>query len=429
MNGKKSDNFVIHGDICYSLDQNTLRCVEGGYLVCKDGKSQGVYPSLPDWYMNLPLLDHSDRLILPGLVDLHMHAPQFAFRGLGMDLELLEWLEAYTFPEESKYRNLGYARNAYAAVARDLVNGPNTRVCMYATVHLPATRLLMDMMETTGLVCMVGKVNMDRNNPPYLCESSAALSAEHTHMWLAASAGRYKNVSAILTPRFIPVCSDELMGMLQKLQKEFNVPLQSHLCESRAEVEWVRKLCPNSKNYADAYDSFGLFGGDVPTIMAHCVWPEEDEIALIREKNVYIAHCPQSNANLTSGVAPVRRLLNNDVQIGLGSDVAGGCHTSIFRAMADAIQTSKLRHLLVDRSEAPLSIAEAFYLGTLGGGSFFGNVGSFAAGYEFDAIIIDDTSIYAPFPLTVEERLARVMHFSDDRHIQEKYVRGKCVKC
>ena len=428
MSNSNSDNFVIRGDICYSESADTLRCIEGGYLVCKNGVSQGAFTSLPEWYRNLPLLDFSDKLIVPGLVDLHMHAPQFAFRGLGMDFELLEWLETYTFPEESKYRNLGYAGNAYAAVAQNLVDGPNTRSCIYATVHLPATRLLMDLLEKTGLVCMVGKVNMDRNCPSYLCEKSAAHSAEDTRLWLNASAGRYKNTSTILTPRFAPVCSDELMYKLAELQKEFNTPIQSHLSESLAEIEWVRQLNPSCKSYADVYEKFGLFGGDIPTIMAHCVWPDDDEIELIRRKNVYIAHCPQSNINLTSGIAPIRRFLNNRLSVGLGSDVAGGCHTSIFRAMSDAIQVSKLRHRLVDQSDPPLTIAEAFYLGTIGGGSFFGKVGSFEAEYEFDALVIDDADIYAPFPLTIEERLARVIYFSDDRHIAEKYVRGCNVK-
>jgi len=428
MKSNEMDSLVVHGDICYSESPDALFCIEGGYLVCENGVSQGVFASLPERYEDLPLLDHEDKLILPGLVDLHMHAPQFSFRGLGMDFELLEWLETYTFPEESKYRNLGYARNAYTAVVRNLVSGPNTRSCLYATVHLPATRLLMDMLEDSGLVSMVGKVNMDRNSPAYLCEESAARSAEDTRRWLSATEGRYKNTMAILTPRFIPVCSDELMRELAALQREFGVPVQSHLSESLAEIEWVRQLCPSSKSYADAYDSFGLFGGEAPTIMAHCVWSDGEEIELMRRNNVYIAHCPQSNTNLTSGIAPIRRFLNNGLSVGLGSDVAGGGHSSIFRAMSDAIQVSKLRFRLVDQDSPPITVNEAFYLGTVGGGSFFGKVGSLAAGYEFDAIVIDDSSICAPFPLTIEERLARVIYFSDDRHIHEKYIRGHCVK-
>jgi len=375
------------------------------------------------------MLYHKGKLILPGLVDLHMHAPQFAFRGLGMDYELLEWLESYTFPEESKYRNYGYARAAYSALVQDLVNGPNTRSCLFATIHLPATRLLMDLLEESGLVSMVGKVNMDRNCPAYICEDSAARSAEDTCQWLNASKNRYLNTYPILTPRFLPTCSDELMQELTRIQKEYEVPLQSHLSESLTEIEWVRQLSPGSKSYADAYDRFDLFGGSVPTIMAHCTWSDEREIELIQQKNVFVAHCPQSNMNLSSGIAPVRRFMNLGAAVGLGSDVAGGCHTSIFRAMSDAIQVSKLRYRLIDQNDhPPLSVKEAFYLGTLGGGSFFGQVGSFEPGYEFDAIIIDDQNLRAPFPLTIEERLSRTIYLSDDSHVIEKYARGRNVK-
>jgi guanine deaminase len=428
MSSKKTDTFVLRGDICYSKGPGSLRCIEDGYLVCENGTARGAYASLPEQYENFPLLDRAGKLILPGLVDLHMHAPQFAFRGLGMDYELLEWLESYTFPEESKYRNLGYARTAYAAVVRNLVDGPNTRCCLFATIHLPATRLLMDLLEGSGLVCMVGKVNMDRNSPAYLCEESAERSAEDTRRWLQKSAGRYKNTYPIITPRFIPTCSDELMRALAEIQKEFNVPVQSHLSESIAEIEWVRELCPSSSSYADAYRQLGLFGGSVPTIMAHCVWSDSAETELIRQNNVYIAHCPQSNTNLTSGIAPVRRFIDNGISVGLGSDVAGGCHTPIFRAMSDAIQVSKLRYRLVEHGDSPLTVKEVFYLGTLGGGSFFGKVGSFEDGYEFDAIVINDDDLCAPFPLALEERLSRVIYLSDERHISEKYVRGHRVK-
>ena len=120
--------------------------------------------------------------------------------------------------------------------------------------------------------------------------------------------------------------------------------------------------------------------------------------------------------------------MRKNIPVGLGSDIAGGCHTSIFRSISDAIQASKLYFRLVDQADPQLMLSEAFYLGTLGGGSFFGKVGSFEEGYEFDAIVIDDASLRAPFPLTLEERLARVIYLSDDRHIIEKHVRGHCIK-
>ena len=158
--------------------------------------------------------------------------------------------------------------------------------------------------------------------------------------------------------------------------------------------------------------------------MAHCVHCPDDEIALMKERGVYIAHCSQSNSNLSSGIAPVRRYLEEGLHIGLGSDIAGGTSLSIFRAMSDAIQTSKLRWRLVDDSLKALTVEEVFYMATKGGGSFFGKVGSFAPGYEFDAVIMDDSALLHPQPLSPKQRLERLIYLSDDRHIQGKYVAG-----
>ena len=189
----------------------------------------------------------------------------------------------------------------------------------------------------------------------------------------------------------------------------------------------MKELCPWSEFYGDAYDHFGFFGGEVNTVMAHCVWPSEAEIARMKERGVYVAHCPQSNTNLSSGIAPVRRYLDEGINVGLGTDVAGGCGESVFRAMADAIQVSKLRWRLSDQSLKPLTAEEAFYLGTKGGGAFFGKVGSFEAGYELDAVVLDDSGLKHPQELDLAERLERLIYLSDDRHIAGKFVAGQRV--
>ena len=422
MNGGIS--FVLKGNIIYSNDDRTLKTVEQGYLVCREGKSAGVFQELPEQFKDYPLEDWGDMLLVPGLVDLHIHAPQFAFRGMGMDLELLDWLNTNTFPEEAKYADLEYAQKAYGIFADSMKKSATTRACIFGTIHRPATELLMDLMEETGLKTMIGKVNMDRNSPDFLKEQSAEASEQETLRWLEETGSRYENVKPILTPRFIPSCTDDLMERLGKLQKEYGLPVQSHLSENQGEVAWVKELCPASRFYGDAYDRFGLFGGNGKTVMAHCVSSSEEEIELIKERGVTIAHCPQSNTNLSSGVAPVRTYLDRGVKVGLGSDVAGGSGESIFRAMADAIQVSKLRWRLKDDRLKPLTVEEAFYLGTLGGGSFFGKVGSFQEGYELDVLILDDGSLPHPQTLTLRERLERFLYLSDDRHIKGKYVGG-----
>jgi guanine deaminase len=439
-----TNSFMLKGDICWSKSLQSLETLSGAYLVCVDGKSAGVFSKPPEQYAALPLIDYSGRLIIPGLVDLHAHAPQFAFRALGMDMELLEWLETRAFPEEEKYRDLEYARRAYGFLVEHLKRGPNTRLVMFATVHPPATLLLMDLLEESGLVSLVGKVNMDRNSPDGLREASAADSLAATREWLDAyfarnKSGGYKNTRPILTPRFIPSCCDELMRGLAALQREYRLPVQSHLSENKKEIAWVRELCPESGGYGAAYRDFGLFGADAPTVMAHCIWSDAEEIALMAERGVFAAHCPQSNTNLSSGIAPVRRLLAAGVPVGLGSDVAGGAHCSIFRAMVDAIQVSKLRRFIGEAGgineagrldEKALTLETAFYLGTAGGGAFFeqcgmGASGSFEPGYDFDVLVIDDAGLAVPGGLSIRDRLERAVYLSGDRHIAAKYVRGR----
>lgn len=421
------NTFVLKGDICYSTGVNELAIVEQGYAVCEDGKMAGVFEKLPERFSTLEQKDYSHHLIIPGLTDLHLHAPQYSLRGMGMDLELLEWLNHYVFPEESKYQQLEYAQKAYEIFADDLKNSATTRACIFATIHQEGTLLLMDLMERTGLRTYIGKVNMDRNSPDFLRET-VQQSLNDTRSWLKAVEDRsYRRTFPILTPRFIPTCSDKLMTGLKEIQQQYHLPVQSHLSENTSEIEWVQNLCPSSSCYGDAYRQFGLFGGDVPTIMAHCIHSNETERNLMKENGVYIAHCPESNSNLSSGIAPIKQYLQEGLRVGLGSDVAGGSNHSIFYCMAHAIQVSKLRWKLVDPKFPALTTAEAFYMATKGGGSFFGKVGSFEQGYEADIVVIDDSRLRHPQPISIPERLERILYLSDDRCITAKYVSGQTV--
>lgn len=421
----KMTSRILKGDICYSKDKDTLVTVPDGYLVCEDGVVKGIYEQIPQCCAGILVEDYTGHLIIPGLTDLHVHAPQYAFRGLKMDLELLDWLNTNTFPEESKYKDLEYAQKAYEIFVDDLRRGGTTRASIFATLHVPATKLLMELLDQAGIESYVGKVNMDRNCPEYLCEANALTASMETAQWIVETQGAYRHVKPILTPRFIPTCSDELMSMLARVQKEFEIPVQSHLSENFGEIAWVKELVPNAQFYGDAYDQFGLFGGEVPTIMAHCVHSTLEEMKRMKEKGVFIAHCPQSNENLTSGAAPVRLYLDEHMKIGLGSDVAGGAVLSIFRAMTDAIQVSKLRYRLLSEQLKPITMEEAFFMGTKGGGSFFGKVGSFEEGYECDALVLDERKIRHPQELGLRDRLERFLYLSGDEGVSHKYVKGE----
>ncbi len=417
--------FIIRGDFAYCADAQTLQTYQDHYLVCTNGISCGIFPEIPDKYRGLEVLDCSGKLIIPGMVDLHLHAPQFAFRGIHMDEELLEWLKKYTFTEEARYADQEYARKAYSIFAGSMKQSATTRAVIFATVHRASTVILMDEMEKTGLVSYVGKVNMDREAPDAILDPSADMSAYNTLGWINETAGKYERTYPILTPRFIPSCTNALLGELKEIVHTYDIPIQSHLSENPGEVELVHKLMPESEFYGDGYARFDLFGKHARTVMAHCIYSTEKEVELMKENGVFVAHCPSSNMNLSSGIAPVRHYLEKGVNIGLGSDVAAGESESIFGEIRAAIAVSKLYTRYIDETARPLTFPEAFYLATLSGGKFFGKVGSFEAGYEMDAIVLEDELEQHPQELTVAERLERSVYLrADKNHISAKFVRG-----
>ena len=428
------NSFVIKGNICQTKNSKELDLHEAAYVVCEEGLSKGIFDALPEEYKGLPLYDYGDALIFPGMVDLHVHAPQYAFRGMCMDLELMDWLNSYTFPEEEKYEDLEYAEKAYGLFVDALKKGATTRACIFATRHRPATELLMKLMEESGMDSFVGKVNMDREASEALTEASADISAYTTFGWINAVKDKFAHTRPILTPRFIPCCTDKLMEELREIQMAYGIPVQSHLSESKGEIDFVKFLRPENPFYGDSYNEYGLFGKneqvhtDVKTVMAHCVWSTEEEVELMRKNGVFVAHCPASNMNLTSGIAPIRKYLDLGLNVGLGSDIAGGHSESIFRAITDAIQVSKMYFRMVDEEFKPLVFTEAFYLATKGGGAFFGNVGSFEEGYEFDAVVLDDSILTHPQKLNLAERMERAVYLGlDEKNITAKYVAGRKI--
>ena len=415
---------VLKGDIIWTESPDRFEYQEDGYLVLEDSVVTGVYPNAPEGEHEL--LDFSGSLVTPGLTDLHLHAPQHQFAGLFMDEELLQWLERHTFPYESRFADSSYALKAYRSFVSDIAGSATTRSAVFATIHSDATLLLMKLMEEAGLSGYVGKVSMDRNSPDSLREETEEAIRDEEQFLDEASA--FRNIKPIITPRFVPSCSDRLLEALGKIAMERNLPVQSHLDENVSEVEWVRSLCPWSSSYADVYRHFGLLG-DTPTIMAHVVWPSDDELGMLLERGVYVAHSPSSNTNLSSGIAPVRRFLDMGIKTGLATDIAGGSSLSMFRMITDAIQVSKLRCRFIDSSEKPLRFSEAFYLASKGGGSFFGNVGSFEKGYDGDILVLDDKafpSVLRP-ELSVPERLEMYAYRHPDAPVSAKFVKGRRI--
>jgi len=415
---------IYKAHILFTKEQSRFEVLENGYVaVSADGCVTGVAADLASLDSeDAEIVDFGDRLLIPAMNDLHVHAPQYRNQGIAMDLELLPWLQNYTFPEEMKYADKAYAERMYRRFVRDLWRFGTMRACVFATIHTDSTRLLMRLFQEAGMGALVGKVGMNRNCPEGLSERVDDMVAGYESLINEFKDNSSSLVCPIVTPRFIPSCTPEMLRACGQLADKYQLPVQSHLSENKDEIAWVQELEPESTSYGDAYDRYGLFG-QTPTIMAHCVWTDGDELELMKRRGVVVAHCPTSNFNVASGMAPIRRFLDEGLQVGLGSDISGGHDLSIFRMIVYAIQVSKM-HYQQNHERAFLSLSEAFWIATKSAGRFFGRVGSFEPGYEFDALVIDDSDLNHD-NYTLLHRLERYIYLGDDRQILHRFCRGK----
>ena len=417
---------IIKGHIVDAPAFGELTITENGYLILENGRISGIFKELPDVYDKAPLTDYTDRLVMPSFADMHMHAPQYAMLGMGMDLPLLDWLNTYTFKTEAAFRDTGYAREVYRALAREMIDNGTTRVCAFSSLHRDSTMVLMEEFEKAGMTGCVGKVNMDRNSGDILTETTEE-SMRETMAWLDETSDKFEHVKPILTPRFTPTCTNELMAFLGKLAQERALPVQSHLSENTAEIAWVRELHPDCAQYWESYKKYGLF--NERTVMAHCVHSDERERNAMRENGVWVAHCPDSNINLVSGVAPVRVMMNEGVRVTLGSDIAGGALLAMPQVVTSAIRASKMKRIQTNWTDEFLTVAEAFYLGTTAGAKFFGAKGGFAEGEKLHAVVVDDSAFPLPAKrLSVRERFERAVYLMTKRDIVAVYSDGRKVK-
>lgn len=416
---------IFKGNIIFTPTSENFTLIENGFIVVINGKVDDVYTVLPGKYKDYNIIDYSDKLIIPGMNDLHCHASQFKNLGMAIDKELIPWLNDYTFPEESKFKNLDYSKEIYDRFIKEIWKQGTTRTVLFATVHKEASMYLMDLFIKSGLGAFVGKVNMDLHCPSHIRETLES-SLKDTEEIITKFKDKSPLVKPIITPRFVPSCSSELLQSLGELSVKYNIPVQSHLSENNGEIAWVKDLYPTSKYYGDVYNNFNLFG-QTPTLMAHCSFSPDEEMRLMKENNVMAVHCPSSNLNVGSGMMPIRKFIDNNIKLGFGSDISGGHTCSLFKTMVYAIQVSKLFWANSNKEIPFLSNSEAFYIATKGGGSFFGKVGSFEKGYDFDALIIDDSSLnYSDY--TLEQRLERFIYTGDDRHILHRYVCGNLIE-
>ena len=474
---------VLVGAIVHSISLGELEMLSRGALVADNGVILRVVDltkkncSLEELCgelknsntgRNVVMRDFGESLIMPGFIDTHCHAPQYVFTGTGMDLPLLQWLEKYTFPCESRFNDEEFARKAYKrSVKAHLANG-STFCSYFATIHTPAAIALAEVCEELGQRAYIGKVSMDRNSPDFYIEETSK-GCKDAELFVRTVLAKSEKGQAFLdrvdsgsppalmndpqatplilpaiTPRFVPTCTAEMMAELGRIGAKYSVPMQSHLSENKDECAWVASLHPDIKGYARVYDEYNLLNDK--TCMAHCVYSDLEERALMKKNGCGVSHCASSNFSLCSGVMDVRVFLQEGLKVGLGTDVAGGYSCSMLDAMRQSLTASIVSSIRRrDANEAnnegegeplaPLSYQEAFYLATMGGAEVLNMdkvVGNFAPGKRMDALVVDLNVADSPVDIfdfeTLSEKFQKFIYLANDRNITHIYVDGRLVK-
>ncbi len=413
---------IYKGNLITSKSIHELELYENSYLVVKDGIIEGIFRRLPEEYQGVEVTDYKDQLIIPAFSDLHIHAPQYRERGVGMDCLLFDWLNRYTFPEEAKFQEKSYARRIYAQVVRDLLRNGTAHASLFTTIHYEASDLLFQMLQESGMYAFTGKVNMDQNSPEYLIETPEKSIAE-TEQFVAEHL-MDDHVKPILTPRFAPTCSEQLLKGLGRIAQTYHVGLQTHLVESKAEAAWAAELYPQYGSDGGIYEGCGLLG-EGPAIFAHVIFPTETEEKILKEYQAVSVHCPDATANITAGIMPVSQMLERGLRIGSGSDVGGGHHMGVYTQISQAVQLSKLKEFY-EPEYRRICFANAFYMATAEGGSLFGKAGKLEKGYRFDALVLDSMQDEGT-QISPLESLERFCYTGGPEQILHRFIDGKRV--
>ncbi len=443
---------VIQGSGFYAVDKEHVTFLEQ-CLICigEDGVIQDVvlkessqYSKVKMEYMRegkLKVLGEN-QMLLPGFVDLHIHASQWPQAGMALDRPLEVWLQEYTFPLEAKLDDIETAYGIYSEIVDSTLENGTTSAMYFATIDKETSLTLSKLCGEKGQRGFVGVVAMDHkeNVPEYYRDASESVSASKTAQFIQQVREvekRYpQKVFPVVTPRFIPACSDKALEQLGEVAHEYNGYIQSHVSESDWEHGYVKDRM--GMNDAKALETFGLLTSK--TVLAHGNFLEVSDAALLAKKKASIAHCPLSNSYFANGVLPVRHFMEQGVNIGLATDISGGYSPSMYQAIRHAVLSSKMLEDGVNPSarkeergvtNSSITLNTAFYMATVAGGIALDmKLGKFEKGYIFDAQIVDVSKNLPQHHAekNIEDRLHRFLLLAQRENIKEVWVQGNQIK-
>ncbi len=394
-------------------------------LILKQGRVRMLVDA-PEWIDFLPdgtaLYDYSGRLIMPGFIDTHTHYPQsemIASHGL----QLLDWLERYTFPTEARFAERDHADEIADFFCREMLRNGTTTSAVFASVHAQSVDAIFARANALGLCLVAGKVMMDRNAPDNLLDTPESSYRDCTALierWHLLGRGYYA-----VTPRFAPCCSPDLLEVCARLLGEHpDLYLQSHVAENLDEVRWVAELFPERRSYLDVYEHYGLLGPR--SVYAHCIHLDQTDRERMSETGAAIAFCPTSNLFLGSGLFDLDAAREHNLRVGIATDVGAGTSFSLLQTLAEAYKVCQL----AGQSLSPL---KAFYLATLGAAESLyldHRIGNFEIGKEADFVVLDlharELMQYRMAQaVSLDQRLFALMILGDDRCVQATHVMGR----
>ena len=388
--------------------------------------------------------DFKDKILLPGFIDLHIHAPQWPQAGLALDDELSYWLNNFTFPLESKYQDLDYAQEVYSDLVKTLLANGTTSAMYFGTIHNEATLELAKICASYGQRGFIGKVVMDDEtmNPDFYRDNSTKEAIENTEKFIidvqTLAKDVFQGVYPVITPRFVPSCTDNALLELGKLAKKYNCYIQSHCSESDWEHNFV--IDRFGKRDSEVLDQFGLLTDK--SIMAHGNFIDSDDADIFKKKKSSVCHCPISNSYFANAVFPVNQLKKQGLNICLGTDISGGFSPSLYDNIKHSVMASRMLNDGVDNklsadnrgtNNARVSVFEAFYLATTGGGEALKlPLGIFKEGYICDFQVIDINSPNNKLPNFLDNEedkylLQKILYLSTSENIREVWVQGKQI--
>jgi guanine deaminase len=417
----RSDPGELAASDSYELIEDGLLIIENG-RVNAVGPAQALLSGLGD---NIRVIEHPDGLLMPGFIDTHIHYAQTDVIASG-GRQLLDWLRDYTFPAERRFAHAAHAAEVAEFFLDQLVLNGTTTAMVFCTVHEVSVTAFFEAAERRGLRMIAGKVLMDRNCPPDLCDTPA--EGERASRALIERWHGHARLHYAITPRFAPTSSDAQLESAGRLAQEFpDVFIQSHLAENHDEIDWVRQLFPAARSYLDVYDRAGLLRDRA--IYAHCLHLDGIDRTRMAQAHAAASFCPTSNLYLGSGLFDLRATDDAGLRFALGTDVGGGTSFSMLRTMGEAYKVAQM-------AGQRLPALRAFYLATLGGARALhlaDRIGHFAPGTDADFIVLDlrATALIErriSSARSLEEKLLVLMTLADERAVASTYVMGRALQ-